>query len=47
MARVNLGQHPGFRPPEPTTNREDEEYTCQHNPRPVMVKRNQNAYRVL
>lgn len=26
MAQVNLGQHQGLRPPEPTQNREDEEY---------------------
>ena len=24
MAQVNLGQHQGFRPPEPTPNREEE-----------------------
>lgn len=37
MDQVNLGQQQGFRPPEPTPNRENEEYIGHHNHRPVMV----------
>lgn len=47
MAQVNLGQNKGFRPQEPTQNKEDEEYIGQHNPRPVVVQRSQNADQVL
>lgn len=47
MPRVNLGQHLEFRPPEPTPNREDDEYIGQHNPRPILVHRNHDVDHVL
>lgn len=47
MAQVNVGQNQGFRPPEPIPNREEEEYIDQHNPRPLMVQRNQDVDQVL
>lgn len=46
MTQVNLGQNQGFRLPEPIPNRE-EEYIGQHNLRPLMVQRNQDADQVL
>ena len=47
MAQVNLGEKQSFRPPKPVPNREEEEYIGQHNPRLLIVHRNQDADQVL
>lgn len=47
MAQANLGQNQGLRPPKPILNREDEEYICLNNPRPIMVQKNQDVDQVL